>query len=176
MGVMDTVRIIPCRSMLRETEILTETVLGRPTVVRSAPPRERKKDILALAGFFISQLRPSLRLTEAAQACLLRHAWPGSAREVKNVLTTALVDSDGDEIDVAHLPGHISGWPEAKPDQPIPSNLAGLERIGIWEAVRKSNGNQNRAASMLGISPRTLYRKLKSYKEEPTDEKLSLVS
>lgn len=92
------------------------------------------------------------------------------------MLTTALVDSDGDEIDVAHLPGHISGWPEAKPDQPIPSNLAGLERIGIWEAVRKSNGNQNRAASMLGISPRTLYRKLKSYKEEPTDEKLSLVS
>jgi two-component system, NtrC family, response regulator HydG len=145
-------------------------------MIRIPPLRERKEDILALAQLFLRQQSESARLTGAAEACLLRYAWPGNAREIRNVVTTALVDADRDEIDVAQLPCHISGYSQAAAERPSSANLAELERIGILEAVKKANGNQSRAASMLGISPRTLYRKLKAYREEDANEKLSLVS
>jgi len=144
--------------------------------IQVPPLRERREDILALAELFLGQLSPSARLTEDAKVCLLRYAWPGNAREIKNALTTALVDCEADEIDVAYLPARISGSAEAPREAPIPENLSDLERIGIMEALKKANGNQSRAAMMLGISPRTLYRKLKTYREEGPNEKLSLVS
>jgi transcriptional regulator with PAS, ATPase and Fis domain len=145
--------------------------------VKIPPLRERKEDVLALARLFLNQMGSNATLSESAQACLLGYTWPGNAREIKNVLTTALVDLADNVIEAAHLPGHITGLRREEPQRPAPQNLAELEKIGILEAVKKANGNQSRAASMLGISSRTLYRKLKSYRqEEAANEKLSLVS
>jgi len=141
--------------------------LGQITI--TVPPlRERLEDIVPLAQYFLQQQNPSLALSPEALEMLQAYAWPGNIRELRNVITKAAVLVRGGEIDVRDLPITLAFRP--RPSGPVPidqataaANLDRLEKSTILETLVKTNGHQQRAAELLGISRRTLSRKLKLY-------------
>ena len=142
--------------------------------IRVPPLRERRDDIIPLAQLFLEQVCPGARLTPAALSLLVEQAWLGNARELRNTVIGALLEAEDGVIDRCHisLPRNIA----AEPATPVaskncaPPALADVERESILTALGHTGGNQKRAAAMLGISPRTLYRKLKQYRNgEPHD-------
>jgi DNA-binding NtrC family response regulator len=138
--------------------------------VRVPPLRERPEDIVPLAEFFLRQHSEQACFSEEAQEALRAYHWPGNARELRNVVTAALVHARGYEIESADLgPLELSAHP-ARRIAALPTaggglRLDGLERDAILEALRKTGGHHQRAAALLGISRRTLTRKLKLYRD-----------
>jgi DNA-binding NtrC family response regulator len=134
--------------------------------VRVPPLRERRDDIVPLAEHFLRQHSADAFFAADASDAMRRYDWPGNARELRNVVTTALIHSRGYEIGA-----HELGLPENRREhRRAPAGelrLDGLEREAILEALRKTGGHQQHAAEMLGISRRTLSRKLKQYGAEP---------
>jgi len=128
------------------------------------PLRERREDIGPLAYHFLREVDPRLDLTEDALAALEDHDWPGNVRELRNAMTRAAVLTESWEISAADLPmkprtPDVSGNPALK------RRLGNVEHETIMEALAKSGGRQDLAARLLGISRRTLLRRLRVYKE-----------
>jgi DNA-binding NtrC family response regulator len=137
-----------------------------PIQVRVPPLRERLEDIGPLSGFFLQQHDPRRRFTPEAIAVLQGYAWPGNVRELRNVVTRAVVYSSEEEIGPADLPHEIVGKP-AVPEQVGACSLDGLEQHTIFKVLAQTGGHQQKAADILGISRRTLIRKLKLYRGVP---------
>jgi len=138
--------------------------------VEVPPLRERLDDIVPLAEYFLEQQNPKLRLTDEAARVLRSHHWPGNVRELRNVMTKVAVMTCENEIRADHL--SIQG---AKPPRtefgapmqaPVGADLDSLERQTIFRVLEQTGGHQQRAANLLGISRRTLSRKLKAYASE----------
>lgn len=133
--------------------------------VRVPPLRERVDDIVPLAEHFLRQHSETARFSEAAKQIFQRYHWPGNARELRNVVTAALVRAPGDLIDAHDISVisviKVSGGAVSRPQGDL--RLDGLERDAILEALRKTGGHHQQAADLLGISRRTLSRKLKLY-------------
>lgn len=128
-------------------------------VIKVPPLRERPEDVEALAKHFLAQVKPEGVLSPGAVQALLRHDWPGNVRELRNVITRAAVESTGKTVGVEDLE-----LPEPALDLLTEGdNLDGLERAAILRVLGQTNGHRQRAADMLGISRRTLSRKLKQY-------------
>jgi DNA-binding NtrC family response regulator len=138
------------------------------------PLRERADDILPLARHFLDSQNPELRLTAEAAERLKAHAWPGNVRELRNVVVRAAVLALETEITAADLPDEFSREAfssELRNFSTFGSNysnsggaiLSDLERNAIAKALEDSRGHQQKAADQLGISKRTLQRKIKSY-------------
>lgn len=127
------------------------------------PLRKRVEDIVPLASHFLAQHDPALRFSTGALDALARHAWPGNIRELRNVVMRAAVLSLEDEIAASELPIHIHVEAAQPPPNPPSSSLEGMERKMIIDALHSTNGHQQKAAAKLGISRRTLSRKLKVY-------------
>mgnify|MGYP000002909045 FL=1 len=154
-----------------------EDLYFRLNVVRiEMPPlRSRPEDIVLLAGGFLREFaeengRPVKPLTDAALELLRRHPWPGNVRELRTAIEHGVVMSNDEVIDVRHLPGSLRGEgpvtasPEAGKialAAPREFNLHALETRTIRAALEESKGNRTQAAELLGISRRTLQRKLK---------------
>jgi transcriptional regulator with PAS, ATPase and Fis domain len=140
--------------------------------VRIPPLRERREDILALAEHFLMQYDPLAKLAEDARASLLAYNWPGNVRELRNVVISALVQRRDLTIGGNELRGLV---PRSTPaamqgSRPAPAVaprggvwLTDLERGAIVEALKQTGGHCQHAADLLGISRRTLSRKLKQY-------------
>src|SRR5713226_5087120 len=131
--------------------------------------RERLEDIAPLAGFFLQQHDPRRRFTPEAIDVLRRHPWPGNVRELRNVVTRAVIYSSAEEIGPGDLPHEISGkqMSAVSPEQVGTYSLDGLEQHTIFKVLAQTGGHQQKAADILGISRRTLIRKLKLYRGEP---------
>jgi transcriptional regulator with PAS, ATPase and Fis domain len=145
------------------------------------PLRERREDIPVLIDHFLPLYRerfsrPALSLSEDARRRLSEHDWRGNVRELRNALERAAALSAGDEIGAEQLlggggQGSGAGGNDRTPSdagQPLTSNphpltLDTVERQHILRVLEESNGNRERAAAILGISSRTLYRKLREY-------------
>src|SRR5271155_4901828 len=130
--------------------------------VHVPPLRERPEDVLPLAEFFLEQHGCSLRFSPEAEAALLAHGWSGNVRELRNVVIRAAIFASGKHIESKDLPeGFANG------SLPIPqgqgSTLEEVERRMILQALDRTGGQQGKAAESLGISRRTLSRKLKIY-------------
>jgi transcriptional regulator with PAS, ATPase and Fis domain len=143
------------------------------------PLRERRDDIIPLAEYFLHQQNPALHLSEPAMGMLADYAWPGNIRELRNVIMKAAVLVSGNEIEASDLP--LSLGLRSKGNGPVPidqmlspsfdrPNLDRIEKHTILETLAKTNGHQQRAAELLGISRRTLSRKLKLYGVESARE------
>ncbi len=137
--------------------------------LRVPPLRERRDDIAPLAEFFLGRQHPGTRITPAARRALEGYRWPGNVRELRNLITRAAVFCDGQKIDVADL--GLNGPGSAEPaaaDRDISHifNLEELERRTILRVLKETSGHQQRAAEVLGISVRTLSRKLAAYETE----------
>jgi DNA-binding NtrC family response regulator len=128
--------------------------------------RERPEDVLPLAGLFLEQQNPQLKFSAQALAMMTAYSWPGNVRELKSLVARAAVLANGPEITAEDLPCEFR---VAQPPEPGPSHsLDDLEQTVIIDALEMANGRRNRAAKMLGISQRTLIRRLKSYGVNPT--------
>jgi two-component system, NtrC family, response regulator HydG len=133
------------------------------------PLRERIADIGPLARHFLAQHDPRLSLSPSAIALLEAQSWPGNIRELRNVVTKAAVLAQKQEISAADLPittSAITVSPRSVAESAVTTNLESLEKRAILEALDASGGHQQRAAAQLGISRRTLNRKLKLYQPE----------
>jgi len=157
------------------------------------PLRERLDDIAPLAEYFLAQSYPELRFSAAALHLLREHAWPGNIRELRNVVMRAGIVTEGGEIQPGDLPLRsirvVAGSPffrrlgpgveglealhDAIQDGSVDGgngtsrngghSLESAERRLIFEALHATGGHHQRAADRLGISRRTLSRKLKEY-------------
>jgi len=128
------------------------------------PLRERIADIGPLARHFLAQHDPRLSLSPSAIALLEAQAWPGNIRELRNVITKAAVLAQKQEISAADLPLTVS--PRGVAESAAVANLESIEKRAILKALDASGGHQQRAAAQLGISRRTLNRKLKLYQPD----------
>jgi DNA-binding NtrC family response regulator len=125
-----------------------------------------------LAAHFVSLLNERFgvrkRLSVRALEQLRRHAWPGNVRELLHAIEAAIVVCEGSEIGPEHLPPTVRGAAVPSPAASAAAashfpTLEELERGHIEMALRTAGRHRGRAAAMLGISERNLYRKLREY-------------
>jgi DNA-binding NtrC family response regulator len=131
------------------------------------PLRERVDDILPLAEYFLTQHSEQAQFGAEAKAALLRYAWPGNIRELRNAVVNAVIAARCYEIGLEDLPERV------RTPAPVPKGggrhelrLDGVERDAILSALAITDGHHQRAADLLGISRRTLTRKLQAYRGE----------
>ena len=147
------------------------------TICVEVPPlRERPGDVRLLAQHFVAVLNDRYgtrrRLGERAVEALERHDWPGNVRELQHAVEAAMVVCEGDDIKPHHLPRAVAG---GAPTTPSPGSspaaapgaalltLEQMEREHVERALRAADGHRAKAAKLLGISERNLYRKLREY-------------
>ena len=119
------------------------------------PLRERRADIPGLVEHFVARAgsRPRAITTEA-MARLFAHAWPGNVRELRSVVERALLRAQGELIDAFELEGPIEAAPSA-----APSRADSAESVRV---LLEHRGRLSAAAAALGVSPRTLQRRLRA--------------
>jgi DNA-binding NtrC family response regulator len=140
------------------------------TIAVATPPlRNRPGDVDLLARHFVSRLNDRYgsrkRLAEETLDRMRRHPWPGNVRELQHVIEHAVVVCDGELIGPDHLPASLgASVPSGRvaEDGSMPS-LAELERMHVERVLASVAGHRGKAARILGISERNLYRKLKEY-------------
>jgi len=146
-----------------------EDLFYRLNVFRMAIPslRERKEDIPILVGHFLAHSEvsqtPPLQLTPQALEALMDYAWPGNVRELANVIERAVIVSQGLPIRPEHLNLTAREVRLITPDERDLWPLEQIERDHIQKVLSAVSGNKRRAARILGISLRNLYRKLEHY-------------
>ena len=128
-----------------------------------APLRERREDILPLAGLFIAEFaKGRARFSDTVAECLERYQWPGNVRELRNAMERAALLSRSELILPEHLPERV----RAAINQPAVNGMTSaqqlndIERAAILEALRKHHFNRTETAKALGISRRALLYKL----------------
>ncbi len=133
--------------------------------LRVPPLRERPEDIVALAEYFLGLKAPGKYFSSQATSALLGHDWPGNIRELRNFVAKVAMDSSGPEIDFPPLSAALTGEPSAfRQTASVPvGNLESMEEHMILTALERTGGRRALAAEQLGISRRTLSRKLKEY-------------
>ncbi|MHC4444026.1 MAG: sigma-54-dependent transcriptional regulator [Planctomycetota bacterium] len=139
--------------------------------IKLPPLRERQEDIPLLVRAFIDEIaaennRPVSDVTPEALALLKGYDWPGNVRQLRNTLESIIVVSSRDSIDIADLPEVIRGAQPArsarsvvKPDM----TMSQIEKEAIRQALDLANGSRTEASRILGISVRTLQRKINRY-------------
>ncbi len=141
------------------------------TITVSLPPlRDRRDDVALLAKHFVeTNAKYGLkRLAAATMAALEAYAWPGNVRELLHAVERAVILSKGDEIFPSDLPPEVLG-----PNSPtVPSeggSLETMERQHIVAVLRQVTGHRGKAAALLAIDPKTLYRKINAYGITPAE-------
>jgi len=126
--------------------------------------RERREDLPALAAFLLKRLagsRRACRLDAAALATLQAYEFPGNVRELRNLLQRAVLTCQDGVIRAADLHLPVAALPQQPGAGPQP--LAEIERSHIRALLDSHAGHRSRVAAALGVTERTLYRKLKRY-------------
>jgi len=145
--------------------------------LRVPPLRERPDDIEALADFLLQESLPGAHFTPEAITLLRRSHWPGNVRDLRNVLLKAVMHMDSHRTEVG--PGDIVTWlgPQnggSAAPKAFQGNLGDMEREAIFDALSKCNGDRDETSRLLGISRRTLTRKLQQYEREQASDTSSL--
>lgn len=144
------------------------------------PLRERKNDIPVLFDFFISQYSKSLNkeappVTSEVYEVLKSYDWPGNVRELKNLSEYIMVLNKGKHIDPESLPNKIV--PKAQESSKdhihfqVGSTISDVEKEMILKTLENCNFNRTKSAQILGISRRTLIRKLQDFELDSKSEK-----
>jgi two-component system response regulator HydG len=135
--------------------------------------RSRADDIPALTEYFLKEAADETGsqvtgITEVALMILMNYDWPGNIRQLRNCIRTMVVMCDREKLDVQDLPPEIyqrrqlaAGTDAAAGSGSV--SLNELEKQAIVDTLAKTKGNREKAAKILGIGERTLYRKIKEY-------------
>ncbi len=142
----------------------------RVVLIQLPPLRERFADFPLLVDSFLKEHARNNQkkisgITREALDILMRYSWPGNVRELRGILETMVVLARGEKLDVADIPPYVT---PADPDRaPLPAlsgiSLEQAEKALIQKTLEDVKGNREKAAAILGIGERTLYRKLKLY-------------
>jgi DNA-binding NtrC family response regulator len=151
--------------------------------LRVPPLRERPEDIVALARHFLSLKAADKTFARDALAALQAHPWPGNIRELRNTVAKLAMATENRQIAGAEVAAALSGESavanHASGAVPL-GNLENMEEQMIIRALEQTGGHRGHAADQLGISRRTLSRKLREYEiEVPSGEsesKLGVIS
>lgn len=130
------------------------------------PLRERKEDIPLLVEYFLCLLsagRPPSRISRNVMDHLLAYHWPENVRELRNVIERGIILSENGIITPMALPRELSGQDLSACLDAPDMTLEALEKRHIENILKQMEGNRSKAADTLGISRKTLYRKLKEY-------------
>ena len=143
--------------------------------IKLPPLRDRKTDIPLLVTAFLEKYSPLDEPVRTISADtlqrLMAYDWPGNVRELENCIERAVAMSSGPLIHAADLPTnlqHPASDRAPQTDELLP--LEELERRAILRMLRETNHDKLRAARMLGIGKTTLYRKLKQYRLNKSEE------
>jgi len=150
-----------------------------------APLRERPEDLYDLTWHFVNLYAPEMnrritKLDPAMMEIFRKYHWPGNVRQLRNVVRTCMILGSGEVMslaDVSWLFDELQPRPQQNPEQSLPLEqfnnmtlagmpLAQIERQAILDTLRQTQGNQTKAAKVLGISDRTLRCKIKKYRQE----------
>lgn len=138
--------------------------------IKLPPLRERTEDIPPLAEHFLSLVGggTNKQLSPEAMDVLVNYSWPGNVREIRNVIERAVILSSQDEILPEDLPLELRAQIEPRlgpsnGSQQAPVNLEEMKKKQILNVLEQTGWHQGKASELLGISPSTLYRQLKSY-------------
>jgi two-component system response regulator AtoC len=184
------VRVIAATNRPLEADIKSgrfrEDLFWRLNVVRiEMPPlRERRVDLSLLINHLLGRINAECRtritgLSEEATSILQSYDWPGNVRELSNVLKHGAIMAEGLVVGVKDLPDYISGLaPDGEsvadgetttdvepPMQRLDVVMMATEQGLVEAALERCRGNQSAAAAALGITRRTLYSKLRRYRE-----------
>ena len=167
-------RILAASNRVLDDEVkagrFREDLFYRLNVVElNVPPlRERREDILPLAGRFIEEFTSGrARFSDTVSACLERYPWPGNVRELRNAMERAVLLSRSELILPEHLPARVreaARLPAAAPAGDA-QQLEEIERQAILQALRQHKSNRTETAKALGISRRALIYKLQRFRE-----------
>ncbi len=173
--IQTSARIIAASNRNLEDEVkngrFREDLFYRLNVVElNIPPlRERREDILPLAGRFIEEFaKGRARFSETVAACLEAYPWPGNVRELRNAMERAVLLSRSELILPEHLPARVREAGGANPvREPMDAaRLEEIERNAILQALKQHNFNRTETAKALGISRRALLYKLQRFREQ----------
>jgi two-component system, NtrC family, response regulator AtoC len=165
------------KQALQEKKIRQDLFYRLNVIPICIPPlRERKKDILPLANYFLEKHcqenhKELMKLSANAISALEAHGFPGNIRELSNLIERAVVLSVGSMIFKEHLTlSQVQNTEEVTPAFPVslPENISlrELEKRYIIETLKAENANRTMAATKLGITTRTLRNKLKEYQQD----------
>jgi two-component system response regulator AtoC len=135
------------------------------TIAVTLPPlRDRPEDVRPIAQYFLdASAYGRKRLSAGALECLEAYAWPGNVRELEHAIERAVILAAGDEITPEDLPAEIRGGGGAVPPGLTAGSLEEIERQHIISTLRQVAGHRGKAAALLRIDPKTLYRKIIAY-------------
>ena len=134
--------------------------------IRIPALRERKEDLPLLVNYFLTRLSPdttSYRIVDSAMDCILRYAWPGNVRELRNVIERSIILAENDIITERCLPRELVSAAE---EGQAALTLESVEKNHILKILDFYDGNRQKTAETLGVSRKTLYRKLAQYGRE----------
>lgn len=135
--------------------------------------RERKDDIILLADHFVLKFAQEnnkniTRISTTAIDMLTNYHWPGNVRELENCIERAILLCNGNTIRAEHLPPSLQMVrSDSVPARTLPEMVENLEREMIIDALKKTNGQQRKAAELLGLTQRMMGYKVKKYKIKP---------
>jgi two-component system response regulator HydG len=141
------------------------------TITIALPPlRERRDDVSLLANHFIraNATYGVKRLSAPALAALEAYGWPGNVRELLHAIERAVILSKGEEIQPGDLPPEVLGT-TAPTAASAGGSLESMERQAILATLRQVGGHRGKAAALLEIDPKTLYRKIIGYDIRPQE-------
>ena len=154
--------------------LLREDLYYRLSVITlEIPPlRERREDILLLAEHFLAEFnrRYSKKIDSISpevRSLLLKHNWPGNVRELKNFMERAVIFCEGERIELSVIPEQYRLLLQGLDEAPLDVRYQASSREIILEALERGQGIKQKAAELLKIDRKTLYRKMKKYKIDP---------
>jgi DNA-binding NtrC family response regulator len=171
------------RTLVEKGEFREDLFFRLNVIKIDMPPlRERGEDVILLAAAFLQEFakenqKAVQHLSDESLRLLRGYRWPGNVRELRTVIEHGVVMCNGTEIGVDHLPQFLHMAPHVELTKSLFAtkesqkglasmddlNLNALEQRVIQQALTRADGNRTEAAELLGISRRTLQRKLKEY-------------
>jgi DNA-binding NtrC family response regulator len=154
----------PLAKLVRSGEFREDLYYRLNVIAIDLPPlRQRREDIAPLVHHFLQQfaVNPALEVRDVSPELMQRlenSPWPGNVRQLRNCLERMCVMSNSAVLSLADLPAEIND------EEPVlKGDLRTMERSAILDTLRRHDGNRTRAAEALGISVRTLQRRLRDW-------------
>ena len=152
---------------VRKSEFREDLYYRLKVVELALPPlRERKDDVLLLVDYFIKKFNIKFNknvtaISEDVKTLFMDYSWPGNIRELEHTLEHAFVVARQNTITVEHLPKSFTVHPEENLTSSPDEKDDGPDAIAA--ALKIAGGNKSKAARLLGINVRTIYRKIEKY-------------
>jgi two-component system response regulator HydG len=179
-------------TLVKEKRFREDLFYRLNVITVTVPPlRDRREDVAVLAQHFLriyaaKNNRSLVGFSEDALRCFDSYPWPGNVRELENVVERAVVLARGQTVEVSDLPEKVTaraivlerpapgeageGTGEAVLRIRVGTSLADVEARMLEETLRMTRGNKTLAAKILGIDPKTVFRKLKAAEEDGEEE------